>query len=297
MDEEVALDSAEGAQVRGGGLLLLGAAFFLLAPVSLPLWLSAQWSRWRLARTEWVRGTLVALGINVDRCQIQCRPLGHGNMNAVLLVTLTGNGEEQRIVLKQMLRFGSFLGWAARAFGAMCEYPQSMSRTARFQRELDALQALQRAGVAVPQYLGASAELHVIAMKWIAGVDLSSVLKRQSAVARELGRLLAQIHEQGMSMGDANPRNFVVSEAGLFPFDFETSHVRATAQQKGFDLAWAAAFLPDDAALDSFYAGYGPRSAVLDAGIATARSHLIRFWPLIDLFAWKWHHSTSSRSA
>ena len=267
----------------------LGAAALALWPIALAGWLGAGWSRRRLAQPDRVRRALAACGIATAGRRIACRPLGHGEMNAVLLVTLDGG---ERVVLKHALRFGTFLGWAAREFGAMCQYPRALGRQSRHRREVHALAALRGAGVAVPRCLGASDRDRVIALEWVDGPDLAGELARRPTLAGELGRLLARIHAAGLALGDANPRNFAVTAGDrIVPFDLEVSHDGATDAQQGFDLAWAAAFLPDAATREAFFAAYGPRSTALADAVAAADAHLAGYRPLIDLYARRWREA------
>ncbi len=282
--------------MRGAGLFPLGVAVAALSPVALVGWLGAEWTRSRLARPEPVRRTLAELGIDTAGKRIACKRLGQGEMNAVFLVTLTGDGETRRLVLKHTLRFGTLLGWVVREIGAMREYPADMTRDRRFAREVHALRELDRAGVPVARCLGSSSRARVVALEWIEGPALAYALARRPALAGDLGKLLARMHACELAMGDPNPRNVAVDARDeLVPFDFEVSHARATSRQKGFDLAWASAFLPDDAARASFFAAYGPRSLELEAGIASARGHLARFWPLVDFYAWRWRRADAGR--
>jgi tRNA A-37 threonylcarbamoyl transferase component Bud32 len=285
--------------VRGGGLVPLGLSVAALSPVALVGWLGAEWTRARLARPARVRRTLAELGIDAGGKRVECRRLGQGEMNAVFLVTLADrDGTTERIVLKHTLRFGTLLGWVAREVGAMREYPKHLSRRDRFAREVRALRELHAAGVPVPRCLGASARSYAMALEWIDGPALAFELGRRPELAGDLGTLLARMHGRELAMGDANPRNVAVNPRGeLVPFDLEVSHARATARQKGFDLAWASAFLPSDAARDEFFAAYGTRSPALDAAIAAARAHLARFWPLVDYYAGRWRRTDAGRTA
>jgi hypothetical protein len=43
------------------------------------------------------------------------------------------------------------------------------------------------------------------------------------------------------------------------------------------------------------FEAYGPRSIALDASVAAAREHLLRFWPLVDLYAWRWRRDDAGR--
>lgn len=282
--------------MKGGGLVPLGLSLAALSPIALAGWLGAQWKRARLARPARVKQTLAELGIDVTDKHVECRRLGQGASNAVYVVTLTGGGETRRFVLKHTLGFGTLLGRVSRAVGTMRAYPRELGRRARFARELGALRALGRAGVAVPRCLGASARSYAMAMEWIEGPTLAFELGRRPELAGALGKLLAQIHARDLALGDANPRNVAVTPAGLVPFDLEVSHAHASDDQKAFDLAWAAAFLPDDAARAAMFEAYGERSIALDASVAAAREHLLRFWPLVDLYAWRWRRDDAGKA-
>jgi hypothetical protein len=283
--------------MRSAGLVPLGLGIAALSPLALAGWLGAEWTRGRLARPARVRRTLAALGIATAGKRVECRRLGQGEMNAVFLVEIHGDGEVQRVVLKHTLRFGTLLAWVARELGAMHEYPRMLGRDVRFAREVHALRELERAGVVAPRCLGASADGRVMALEWIEGPALAYELGRRPELAGALGRLLARMHGQGLAMGDANPRNIAVRDGELVPFDLEVSHPRATEAQKGFDLAWASAFLPDAAARAALFAAYGPRAPALDDAIAATRAHLARFWPLVDLYAWRWRRDDSGRKS
>ena len=282
--------------MKGGGLARLGVAVAALSPLAALGWVEAEWTRKRLARPERVRATLEELGIATAGKRVECRRLGQGEMNAVFLVELYGDGEPEKIVLKHTLRFGTLLGWAAREFGAMREYPRTLGRRARFAREVRALRDLHEAGIAVPRCLAASERSLAMALEWIDGPSLAYEFARgdSSALAGELGALLARMHARGLAMGDANPRNVAVGAHGLVPFDLEVSD--ETERARGFDLAWASAFLPSDAARDAFFAAYGALTPGLESAMTAARAHLARFWPLVDFYAWRWRRADSGRA-
>jgi hypothetical protein len=196
-------------------------------------------------------------------------------------------GGQPRLVLKHMLAFGTLLGWAARAFGATREYPAAQNRRARSMREIRALLRLRRWGFPTSRCLGFSLRHHVVAMEYVAGAPLGPSL---SARAGDLGRMLAAMHARGYSMGDANPENMIVSDH-IVPFDFEQSHFAADDAQKGFDLAWAAAFLACDADRARFYAAYGPRPRTLTAATRSADAHLLGFQPIVEHYGRKWRRA------
>jgi hypothetical protein len=289
----LALTLAATWRRRGGGLLPLALGVVVLSPVALVGWLAAELWRLRLARPARVRSTLAQLGLGAlaRGRTVRGRRIGQGDMNAVLRVTLSRPGEPDRhLVLKHLLRFGTLLAWTARELGATREYPRPLGATARTIREVRAMGRLRRASVAAPRCLGFSVRRRVEAMEWIEGGDLAAALPHDPRLPEALGQLLARMHAAGVAMGDANPRNMAVDGAGrIVPFDLELSHLggEATCTKRGFDLAWAAAFLPEEGRARLFDA-YGARSPALEQAVVDARVHLVRFHPLIDWFARRW---------
>jgi MoaA/NifB/PqqE/SkfB family radical SAM enzyme len=279
---------------RGGGFLPLAIAGAVLSPLAAVLWLAAAWSRRRLARPARVRRSLAAAGcadLAAGRT-IEAQRINKGRMNAVLLVTLTRDGEPpRRIVLKHLLRFGTLLGWAARWFGATREYPPHPGAVARCTREVRALLRLHRQGLPVPRCLGHDLRGRLLVMEYVEGTPLAPALGRDPALIDQLGRLLARLHAAGCAMGDANPENMALDGAGrIVPFDLECVlfGAQVTAKKIGFDLAWAGAFLASDGERDRLCAAYGPRSAAVERAIADARRHIARFSPLVEWYGRRW---------
>jgi MoaA/NifB/PqqE/SkfB family radical SAM enzyme len=279
---------------RGGGLLPLALALVVLSPLAVIGWLGAEWSRRWLARPSRVRRSLAALRLAplADGWSISARRINKGRMNAVLLVTLTRDGEPpHQIVLKHLLRFGTLLGWAARRFGATPEYPERPGAVARCAREVRALLRLHRRGFRVPACLGYDLRRRVIAMEYVQGSELAPELGRNPSAVDDLGRILGQMHGAHYSMGDANPENMAVDAAGRIVFyDFENSLFgrEVTSTKMGFDLAWAGAFLAGDRERDRLRAAYGPCPAELNEAIVAARRHISRFSPLVEWYGRRW---------
>jgi len=279
---------------RGGALLPLVLAVIVLSPLALGGWLCAEWSRRWLARPRRVRRTLERLGLAAlaEGRVLSARRINKGRMNAVLLVTATRAGEEPRtLVLKHLLRFGTLLGWAARTVGATTEYPRAQGATARTVREARALVRLHRLGFPTPRCLAVSVRERVVAMEHVAGAELAREAARAPDLAGALGQLLARMHAADYSMGDANPENMLVDGQGrIVPLDLEQSHFGAetTWRRRGFDLAWAAAFLASDEQRRSFLDAYGARPAALEEATVAARTHLARFSPIVELYGRRW---------
>jgi hypothetical protein len=250
-----------------------------------------------------VRRSLDAVGLGrlADGCSVSARRIAKGRMNAVLLVTLVrGDGEARTLVLKHLLRFGALLGWAARRFGATREYPTAQDATSRAVREVRALLRLHRWGFPTPRCLGFSLRERIVAMDHVEGLPLAEQMMRQPALVAQLGALLARMHAHDVSTGDANPENMLVDASGrIVPLDFEQAHFGAqtTWARKGFDLAWAGAFLASDGERARFLAAYGPRAVPLADAIRGAGAHLDRFAPIVDWYGRKWRAPAQAATA
>jgi hypothetical protein len=279
---------------RGGALLPLAVAVIALSPLALVEWLGAAFARRRLVHPARVRRSLeeVGLGRVADGCSVSARRIAKGRMNAVLLVTLAReDGEARTLVLKHLLRFGTLLGWAARMFGATREYPTAQDATARAVREVRALLRLRRWGFATPRCLGFSLRQRIVAMEHVVGLPLAEQMMRDPALVPQLGSLLARMHAHDFSTGDANPENMLVDASGrIVPLDFEQAHfgLQTTWARKGFDVAWAGAFLAADEERARLLAAYGPCPAPLAAATRAARAHLDRFCPIVDWYGRRW---------
>ena len=279
---------------RGGALLPLLAAIVVLSPVAIVEWLGAAFARRRLVHPARVRRALATVGLAglADGCSVSARRIAKGRMNAVLLVTLVrADGETRTLVLKHLLRFGTLLGWAARTFGATREYQAAQGATARTVREVRALRRLRRWGFPTPRCLGFSLRERIIAMEYVAGQPLAEQMAREPALVAQLGALLARMHAHDFSTGDANPENMLVDGGGrIVPLDFEQAHFQAqtTWTRKGFDVAWASAFLATDEERARLLDAYGPCPAPLAHATRAARAHLDRFFPIVEWYGRRW---------
>jgi len=290
----VALLAALTWRRRGGALLPLAAAILVLSPVAIVEWLGAVFARRRLVQPARVRRALEAVGLGglAEGCTVSARRIAKGRMNAVLLVTLARpDGAGRTLVLKHLLRFGTLLGWAARTFGATREYQTAQGATARAIREVRALRRLRRWGFPTPRCLGFSLRARIIAMEYVDGLPLAEQMARQPALIPQLGALLARMHAHGFSTGDANPENMLVDAGGrIVPLDFEQSHFhgQTTWTRKGFDVAWASAFLATDEERARLHAAYGPCPPPLADATRAARAHLDRFFPIVEWYGRRW---------
>jgi hypothetical protein len=280
---------------RGGGLLPLALIALAISPIALTAWLGAQFSRWRLSRPAQVRRSLSRLGLQslTQGRSISARRISQGYSNSVVKVTLEGGQglERQVLVIKHVLRFGTLLAWVAREFSATNQHPQAISRRARTIREIKALRCLHRHGIPAPLCLAYRVRDGLFAMEWIEGVELGALLHTDVTLAARLGALMSQMHSNGFAMGDANPTNLLVNRAGqIVALDHEFAHLGRDAvwAKKGFDLAWAASFMPNDSWRRVFFEHYGELSQPLLTALTKSEAHLLRFGPAIDWFAQYW---------
>jgi tRNA A-37 threonylcarbamoyl transferase component Bud32 len=186
----------------------------------------------------------------------------------------------RRLVLKKALPHGSLMALAARIAGPMPYLGVTM--TERVQREADALARLAAEGVAVPRLHAADAEAGLIAMACVEGECLAGRAD-DAAVAARFGRTLAAVHRAGVALCDGHPGNAILEPGGrVVVIDLEWAAIgEAAHERRGFDLAYASAFLPGDASRAAFFRGYGRVTGVVRAQLEEAQGELAPFASLM----------------
>lgn len=278
----------------GSGTARLAVAALALSPVLGAAYVDAAIARRRLASAGAAHRALVRLQLGgmLQGRTVEARAIGRGTANAVIAVRLVGDGPPIELAVKQALPLGTVMAWGARHFGANYVY-STASRSDRVAREAAALRYLADRGVAVPRCLAADPARGLIATEWVDGVHAATALRTAGASdrARELGGLLRRIHELGVTLGDGHPGNMLVARATgrLVVFDLEFAECTgSTPARRGFDLAYAAALLPDSALRDAMIAAYGPRTRDEHDAFGVAERHLGRFGPLIERERARW---------
>ncbi len=156
------------------------------------------------------------------------------------VLTFTGGGREASIVLKNFSDVRS-LKWALLGVWAAAANRFSMTPLARLEREYAVTRALRTSGVMVPAIIAVSPDIRVLAKEFVEGSTLSRVIDEYSrgdgdglASVAEYGRLMAEVHGAGYTLGDAKASNVIVSPRGLFLTDLEQAD---TGGDKAWDMA------------------------------------------------------------
>ncbi|HEX3481741.1 MAG TPA: phosphotransferase [Kofleriaceae bacterium] len=279
---------------HGSGTARLAVAALALSPVLGAVYVDAVVARRRLASPRAARRALVQLQLGdlLRGRTVEVRAIGGGTSNAVIAVQLVGDGPPIELVVKQALPLGTVMAWGARHFGANYVYATA-SRAARIAREAAALRYLADRGIAVPRCLAADPQHGLIATAWIDGVHAATALRTAGASdrAREIGGLLRQIHDLGVTLGDGHPGNMLVARATgqLVVFDLEFAECTGSSPaRRGFDLAYAAALMPGGELRDAMVAAYGPRTRDERDAFGIAERHLRGFGWLIERERARW---------
>jgi tRNA A-37 threonylcarbamoyl transferase component Bud32 len=133
--------------------------------------------------------------------------------------------------------------------------------------EAEALLRLNTLGVPAPRLLGFDPEAGLLAMQFVEGKPVLEQLVGTGApaLAARLGRTLARVHAAGLALCDGHPGNALLAPGStifLIDLEFAALDAEATPERRAFDLAYAAAFLPDEACRQAFLAAYGPSALV-----------------------------------
>ncbi len=112
-------------------------------------------------------------------------------------------------------------------------------RKARTRAESRLLSKASRAGISVPRVLG-TGEFE-IRMEFIEGKRLKELLgslerKERTAVSREVGKVVAALHNAGIMHGDLTTSNMLLSGKSLFLIDFGLARASARAEDHAIDL-------------------------------------------------------------
>ena len=108
--------------------------------------------------------------------------------------------------------------------------------------EIERLQSLRAAGVAVPEVLHIDRDFFVIGE--FAGPDLVALIERGGAGAFEAWRrglaMLTEVHARGGCLSHAAARNFIATDAGLGAIDFEDDPLEAMSLDAAQARDWLA---------------------------------------------------------
>ena len=170
--------------------------------------------------------------LNGKPANITLEPIG-GVLNDIYLINANTNGTEKKVLVKRFKEWSGFKwfpltlwSFGARAF--------AVSGKARLAKECATSEFLRLRGFNVPKILHVSNAERLIFMEYIEGEDLSQEIKRlgletepqkiSNALEKieKVGEIFAQVHAQGMTLGDTKPENVMVCKDGtMYLLDFE----------------------------------------------------------------------------
>ena len=147
-----------------------------------------------------------------------------GVLNDVYLLTLTKNGGEQKIVVKQF-RDWSNLKWLPLTLWSLGTISFAVNWKSRLEKEYAINKFLHSKGFAVPKIFYISPKKRMIFEEFIEGEKLVEIIKRifsskkteeDIALVKEVGCKIAEVHGLGVSLGDCKPENFIISKNEIF---------------------------------------------------------------------------------
>lgn len=186
--------------------------------------------------------------------EVNIRNLG-GILNDVYLVSACVEGIERRVVVKRFRDWSNFK-WFPLTLWSVGTRTFAVLGERRLQKECAINHLLKSHGFAVPEILYVNPNGRLIFMEYIAGKDLSTIIRKavdskskeelESAleVIGRTGDLFAKAHALGVALGDAKPENILVDLRGeIFLTDLEQAG-------RNEDKTW-------DVAEFLYYAGHG----------------------------------------
>jgi len=175
---------------------------------------------------EFVRKTVPGASVS----KVKTREIG-GVLNSVYLLTIQGDHEKQRVVVKKFKDWVGFK-WFPLSLWALGTKSFAVLGQSRLEREYALNQFLQSQGLSVPRILYISPNESLIFKEFVEGESLVEVVKRvmtkggvddkELQLIKEVGRRIAETHRVGVALGDCKPENFIVtSEGKLYFVDLE----------------------------------------------------------------------------
>ncbi len=105
-------------------------------------------------------------------------------------------------------------------------------RKSRTKTEAKIISLARRQGVPTPIIL--DIEENKIVMERIKGKPVKEIMKPE--ISREIGRLVAKMHEVGIIHGDITPMNMILSDGKIYFVDFGLAFIDDRIEPKGVDL-------------------------------------------------------------
>ncbi len=198
-----------------------------------------------------------------------------------------------KVVVKRFSSEVGLLKWLPPALLLRASYPFALAPRERLRRELEFMRFGGWRGLRVPKILSVDEGELIIVREFVEGEPLRCDRPEDVAV---LGRVLAEVHGRGFSMGDVKPTNFLLSQGTPYVVDAEQS-APSRDDWNSWDLAVASFFvsLTNYAETSRFRELFGELSkAYLDSGgnrraycevLSPKNAAVIAFMPLPHLLA------------
>lgn len=188
-----------------------------------------------------------------ERAKITYERVG-GVLNDVYLIKAYPNGVERKVLVKRFKDWSGFKWFPLSLWSFGARNLAVLGRT-RLEKECAISEFLRCEGVRVPKIVHVSHGERLVFMEYIEGENLSSAIKRIAtgkskdnaekdiAKIEKVGKLFAQVHALGVTLGDTKPENVIFDpDDNVYLLDFEqASH--------GGDKAW-------DVAVFLYYSGH-----------------------------------------
>jgi tRNA A-37 threonylcarbamoyl transferase component Bud32 len=185
--------------------------------------------------------------------KVEVTPLG-GILNDVYLVKASSQGKTKKAVVKRFKDWSSFK-WFPLVLWSVGTRTFAVLGRSRLERECAMNHLLHTKHFSVPKILHVSTDQRLIFMEYVEGENIVKVIKRlanlkaaskkrkELSVIERVGRKLAKVHAQGITLGDTKPENIIIGKHGeICLMDLEQ------ASRKG-DMTW-------DVAEFLYYAGH-----------------------------------------
>lgn len=146
-----------------------------------------------------------------------------GVLNEVYLMTYAADGSTRKAIVKRYPNWVS-LKWAPIALWTLGTKNFAINGRSRMERECATTSLLSRCGVPVPRILHTSFENRLLVREYIEGKCLAAIVKsaiqgggassRQRELLKRVGRTMATVHNEGATLGDCKPENFIIAAVG-----------------------------------------------------------------------------------
>ena len=147
-------------------------------------------------------------------------------LNSAYIIEFTLNGARTKIFAKKYLNWTDFK-WVAAWLWAIGVKNFSLLASIRMGNEIYFVNKLMDLGFNTAEILHVNWSEKILFQRFVEASDFMSLLRSSSGAAlaeraREIGELLARLHENGICIGDCNPSNFLLSSDGrIYVVDLE----------------------------------------------------------------------------